>query len=226
MRNPERARTPLTRPKRVSRGELTRQQILDAATEHFAQHGFAGARIEAIAESAQLGGPALLYHYRDKRQLYVAVLDRTFEGLADVIARALSGNGSLTERIEAAVSAWVAFVGERPAVARILLREGAGVSSELADDLGRLAVPFLTMLDRIYQEGRESRVFRDDPIDPLHLVSAVVGATVFFVAAIPTLLPRPDFDPLAPERIEAHRREMITIVRRLLGLRTPRAVRT
>lgn len=216
----------MPRPQRLSRGELTRQQILDAATEHFARHGYAGARVEAIAEDAHLGGPALLYHFRDKRQLYVAVLARTFAGLAEALERVLSGSGSLTERIEAAVSAWVAFVGERPAVARILLREGAGVSPELADDLGPLAAPFLAMIDRVYDEGRRTRVFRDDPIDPLHLVSAVVGATVFFVAAIPALLPRPGFDPLAPERLEAHRRELLTIVRRLLGLRAPRAVRS
>jgi TetR/AcrR family transcriptional regulator len=212
--------------RRITRGELTRQQILDAATEHFARHGFAGARVEAIAADANLVGPALLYHYRDKRQLYVAVLERTFAGLADDIARALSSTGSLTQRIEAAVSAWVSFVGERPAVARILLREGAGVSPDLVGDLARLAAPFLALLDRIYEEGRRTRVFRQNPIDPLHLVSAVVGATVFFVVAIPSLLPRPNFDPLSPERLEAHRRELLTIVRRLLGLRAPRAVRS
>jgi len=31
-------------------------------------------------------------------------------------------------------------------------------------------------------------------------------------------------DPLAPEHLEAHRRELLTIVRRLLGIRAPRAV--
>ena len=48
--------------RRASRGERTRHEILDAATEHFARHGYEGARIEAIAEDAHLGGPALLYH--------------------------------------------------------------------------------------------------------------------------------------------------------------------
>ena len=214
----------MPRPQRLSRGELTRQQILDAATEHFGRHGFAGARIEAIAEDAHLGGPALLYHYKDKRQLYVATLERAFAGLAEDLARALAADAPLADRIEAAVSAWVDFVAGRPAVARIILREGAGASPELADDFAPIAAPLLAMLDRIYEEGRRTRVFRDDPVEPLHLVSAVVGTSVFFTAAIPTLLPRPDFDPLDPERLEAHRRELLTIVRRLLGLRAPRLV--
>jgi TetR/AcrR family transcriptional regulator len=212
------------RPARVSRGEHTRQQILDAATEHFARHGFAGARVDAIAHDANLVGPAVLYHFGDKRQLYVAALERTFAGLLDEMERALFGAGSLSERIERAVSTWVSFVGARPAVARILLREGAGDSPGLAEDLAPLAARVLAMLDRIYQEGRRKRVFRSTPVDPLHVVSATVGATVFFVGALPVLLPQARLDPLAPERLEAHRRELLTIVRRLLGIRAPRAV--
>jgi TetR/AcrR family transcriptional regulator len=214
----------VARMKGMTRGEQTRHQILEAATEHFAQHGFAGARVEAIAESAGLRGPALLYHFHDKRQLYLAVLASTFGGLADAFEQALSSPGKLPDRIEAAVSVWVHFVGERPAIARILLREGASLSPELAGDIGRLTAPLLAVLDRLYEEGRRTKVFRDDPIDPLHLASAVAGATVFFVAALPSLLPQAPFDPLAPEQLELHRRELLTIVRRLLGLRAPRVV--
>lgn len=209
---------------RASRGERTRQEILAAATEHFARHGYAGARIEAIAEDAHLSGPALLYHFSDKRHLYVATLERAFAGLAEDLARALAADAPLADRIEAAVLAWLDFLAARPAVARIVLREGAAASPELADDFAPIAAPLLAMLDQIYEEGRRTRVFRDDPVEPLHLVSAVVGTSVFFIAAIPTLLPRPDFDPLDVERLEAHGRELLTIVRRLLGLREPRLV--
>ena len=83
----------------------------------------------------------------------------------------------------------------------------------------------LAMLDQIYEEGLRTRAFRDDPVEPLHVASAVVGTSVFFIAAIPNLLPRHDFDPLEGERLEAHRRELLTIVRRSLGLRAPRLAR-
>ena len=42
------------------------------------------------------------------------------------------------------------------------------------------------------------------------------GATVFFVAAMPALVPG-GFEPLAPERLAAHRDEVLRIARRLLG---------
>jgi len=167
----------------------------------------------------------LLYHYKDKRHLYVATLERAFAGQRVGLARALAADAPLEDRIEAGVSAWVDFVAARPAVARIVLREGAGASPELVDEFATLAAPLLAMLDQIYEEGRRTRVFRDDPVEPLHVASAVVGTSVFFIAAIPTLLPRHDFDPFDGERLEAHRRELLTIVRRLLGLRAPRLVR-
>jgi hypothetical protein len=49
-----------------------------------------------------------------------------------------------------------------------------------------------------------------------------VGSTVFFVAAMPTLLPELPFDPLSPERMEEHRQDLLRIARRLLGLPGPR----
>ena len=84
----------------------------------------------------------------------------------------------------------------------------------------------MDLLNRVFDEGRRTKLFRDDPIDPLHLASAVAGTTVFFVAAIPSLLPQSSFDPLAPAQLEAHRRELLVIVRRLLGLRAPRPVKS
>jgi hypothetical protein len=52
----------------------------------------------------------------------------------------------------------------------------------------------------------------------VHIASLVAGSTVFFVAAMPVLLPGTDFDPLATEQLAAHKREVLGIVRRLLGI--------
>ncbi|MGO4431698.1 TetR/AcrR family transcriptional regulator, partial [Streptomyces sp. MCAF7] len=51
-----------------------RERILRAATEEFAEHGFSGARINRIAEAANLN-KQLIYHYFDSKDgLYAAVL--------------------------------------------------------------------------------------------------------------------------------------------------------
>src|SRR5215207_7309897 len=53
-----------------------RQQILDAATEEFAAHGFLGATIKSIAQRAKLRSQALIYWYfPTKDALFEAVLN-------------------------------------------------------------------------------------------------------------------------------------------------------
>ena len=55
-------------------------------------------------------------------------------------------------------------------------------------------------------------------------VSAVAGATLFYIAALPTFVADLPYDPLSPEPLEAHKRDVLDITRRLLGIRGPRAV--
>ncbi|MCA0399841.1 MAG: HTH-type transcriptional regulator RutR [Proteobacteria bacterium] len=60
-------------------GEANVERILDAALAHFARLGFQGARIDAIARDSGLSKPNLLYYFRTKNDLYLAVLRRTLD---------------------------------------------------------------------------------------------------------------------------------------------------
>jgi hypothetical protein len=71
---------------------------------------------------------------------------------------------------------------------------------------------------------KDDPLIRARPIDPVHLASAIVGTTVFFVAAMPALVPA-GFDPLAAEHLASHRREVLRLTRRLLGAPGPRPLR-
>ena len=207
------------------RAERSRGRILEAAEAHFAEEGYAATRLEDIAESVGMRRAALFYHFRDKRELYLAVLERIFGGLLEKIQAVLHTSAPLPQRIEAAISAWVSYVGEHPSLPKILLREGSKVPPERREDVDRLAAPFLAVIREVFAEGVREGHFHQPPIGPLHFVSAIVGATVFFVGAIPSFVPDLDFDPISPEHLEAHRREMLTIARRLLGIRGPKLVK-
>ncbi len=73
----------------------------------------------------------------------------------------------------------------------------------------------LELTEAVLEEGRESGSFQ--PIDALHLASAVGGTTVFFVSVMPAIAPRGSFDPLSPDQLAKHRRELLSVTRRLLG---------
>jgi TetR/AcrR family transcriptional regulator len=200
-----------------TRAESTRASILDAAERLFAERGFDKARLEDVAEAVGIRRASIVYYFKDKRELYDAVLDGVFGDFHVALEAELAAEGTLVDRIEAAVGAWVDYVGARPTFARILLREvAAGGTGEPTAALAHVA-PFVGLVETFLAKHAGDELMRRMPIDPAHIAATIAGATVFFVAAMPTLVPDITFDPLSPEHLDAHRTEVLRITRRLIG---------
>ncbi len=199
------------------RAERTRISILVAAELLFAERGFANARLQDIAAQVGIRRASLLYYFHDKLELYDAVLADLLGSLHARVATALRAGGGLASRVERAVAAWVDFVGERPALARIVLREAAGATAERPPAVLRHLVPFHALGREILAATRDDPLALAAPIDPVHFASAIAGATIFFVAVMPVLAPETGVDPIAPAQLAAHRSEVLRIARRLLG---------
>jgi TetR/AcrR family transcriptional regulator len=65
----------------------TRAAILDAAEAVFAQHGFDGARIDAIANASGYNNGLLFRYFGDKLGLYAEVLKRADREMGELLAR-------------------------------------------------------------------------------------------------------------------------------------------
>jgi AcrR family transcriptional regulator len=65
-------------PARRRDADRTRQEILDVAAREFADRGFAGARVDEIAERTRTTKRMIYYYYGSKEQLFVAVLERAY----------------------------------------------------------------------------------------------------------------------------------------------------
>ena len=79
--------------------------------------------------------------------------------------------------------------------------------------------PFAELIRKEVFERPDFKEAKLSKVDPIHLASVVSGATVFFVAAMPALLPDRSFDPTSHAQLDAHKDELIRIVRRLAGTR-------
>ncbi len=64
----------MTRRTQAERTRASREKIIRAATEFFAQQGFRGAKMADIARAAGLTEPGLLHHFPSKTHLLMAVL--------------------------------------------------------------------------------------------------------------------------------------------------------
>ena len=69
---------------------MTQKDIMSAAVKLFAQKGFSGASMNGIAALAGVTKPAIYYHFKNKEELYQAVIrrsmDRFFEGLEQTLS--------------------------------------------------------------------------------------------------------------------------------------------
>jgi TetR/AcrR family transcriptional regulator len=87
----------LSTPPRPRDANTTRQTILDAAEDHFAESGFSGARVDEIAKSAGYNKSLIFQYFTDKDGLYRAVLTRCRE-INDAAFREAIDADSILER--------------------------------------------------------------------------------------------------------------------------------
>src|SRR5690242_10524771 len=78
---------PDTREGRARDANKTRKTILDAAEAVFAQHGFDGARVDAIASTSGYNSGLLFRYFGDKLGLYTEVLKRADEEMSELLTR-------------------------------------------------------------------------------------------------------------------------------------------
>src|SRR4029453_1662280 len=61
--------------------ERTRTEILEIATREFATHGYAGARVDDMAELMRTTKRMIYYYFGSKEQLFIAVLERAYTAI-------------------------------------------------------------------------------------------------------------------------------------------------
>jgi len=92
----------------------TRASILNAAIAEFAERGFEGASIRAIADRLGLQHPLITYHYRSKDILWRAAAEHAFAQIRiewDISAREQSDLSPLARRCSAIRSRFLNFIG-------------------------------------------------------------------------------------------------------------------
>lgn len=99
-----------------------RDQLIDVARGLFAERGYEGTAVEEIAARAAVSKPVVYEHFGGKDGLYGAVVRREIETLLGRMQRSLA-TGAGREVLEAATTALLDYIEERPDGFRILVRD-------------------------------------------------------------------------------------------------------
>jgi AcrR family transcriptional regulator len=113
------------RRKRLSAPER-RELIERAATEVFAERGYHGAGMDAIARRSGVTPPVVYDHFDSKLDLHERLLERTRDELLAMWAEHLGGDEPAEQRIPRALEAWARYVEEHPYAARMFFQETTG----------------------------------------------------------------------------------------------------
>lgn len=95
---------------RQQRGDETRAAIIAETVTCILEEGFGAASAKHITERANVSWGVIQYHFGDRDQLLMAVVDEGFDGLRRSLAEVDVPNGPLRERVSTVVeAAWSAF---------------------------------------------------------------------------------------------------------------------
>lgn len=100
-----------------------RQQILDAAADLFARHGFRGVSIYDIGGAVGISGPALYRHFVSKEAVLAEMLVGISEKLLRVARERVAGAEPGEQTLRALVDWHVEFALEDPALITIQFRD-------------------------------------------------------------------------------------------------------
>src|SRR3954454_16310254 len=81
-----------------------REKILEEAARLFVAYGYHGISMREIAEAAGLSKAGLYYHFKDKEDLFLAILDSNLELIGQTI-KAARQDGPVKEQIRRVVRA-------------------------------------------------------------------------------------------------------------------------
>lgn len=125
-----------------NRRDTTVERIMVAATTHFAERGFSGARMDIIAKAAKVNKATIYYHIGDKKALYSAVLHRVFSEQADLIAEQIEATSSSQDQIITVFKGLRQLIEKRKHISAIIMHEiasgGRHFPRELVHDIAKV----------------------------------------------------------------------------------------
>ena len=155
----------------------TEEKIFNAARIIFQKKGFAGARMQEIADEAGINKAMLHYCFKNKELLFKAVFMNAFGQLAPQINEIFKSNDSVFDKIRKFTQSYISFVMLNPYLPQFVIQEMNNNPEFVMTFLKNESRPNPTlMIAQIEKEIAEGII---KPINPKQLLMDVFSMTVF-----------------------------------------------
>jgi AcrR family transcriptional regulator len=168
--------------------EGMRRRILEAAKQEFATHGLAGARVDRIAAKAGANKRMLYYHVGKKDDLYLAVLEGTYEKIRAEERTLDLEHLDPPEAIRRLIDfTWNYFL-RNPEFLALLNTENLARARHLkrSTKVKSMHSPFVEMIGAVVKRGVDRGDF-PVAVDPVQLYISIAALSFFYLSNSATL---------------------------------------
>lgn len=155
----------------------TEELIFEAACRVFQRKGYNGARMQEIADEADINKSMLHYYYRSKDKLFKQVYQREMSRFFPVIFGVLDSDMPLDEKVEQLIDAYYVFLSKNPRISNFLIHEMNQNPERLRSFIQAKDIhPPRKFKQQLQQEIKKGHI---DEVEPEQLMISIVGLILF-----------------------------------------------
>jgi TetR/AcrR family transcriptional regulator len=163
------------------------QAILEAAGILFAEKGFEAVSMSAIAKLANTSKPNIYHHFKNKDDLYLAIMKTAVQrssGLLDALEEA---PGTFKQRLATFSEGHLDNIISHKRSSQLILREALSGGSERGREIAKYAVgEIFSRVVAMVEQGQKEAEFRSD-IDPTLAAFMIISSNIFYFQAAPVM---------------------------------------
>ena len=192
----------------------TEEVILEAAKRIFQQKGYAGTRMQEVADAAGINKAMLHYYFRSKEKLFRMILTQAMSTVSPMLLSAISSEKDVMGKMEDLVHGYLRILRSQPHLPLFIVHElSQNQGAFIRENIDRAAhgPAALGFFQQVMDETEAGKI---RPINPVSLMMNVMSMIVFPFIARPMMqtlseVTDRDFDQLMNDRAE----EIISFVR-------------
>ncbi len=159
--------------------KTTEDKILNAAIDEFAELGYAGARVDSIAERGKINKAMIYYYFKSKEKLYERVVTDITTGIFAQIKEASAEGNKPIDQFYSIIGRYVDMLNRMDRrLMKIMMREvasGGGFFRKIA--VPNLVEPVISIVEPIFKSAVEKGEIRD--LNPYMTFLYIIGGIVF-----------------------------------------------
>lgn len=167
----------------MSKEPETEEKIFEAALQVFQRSGYAGARMQAIADEAEINKSMLHYYFRSKDQLFHRVFQKSVKQFFPVIYSVLNSESNFEPKIRQLVQTYYKMFEEHPYLPSFIIHEMNQHPDRFSDFIKKSGVQVPGRF--IKQIKAEISAGNIKPVKPQDFIINTIGLCVFPVIARP-----------------------------------------